>query len=271
MKPGQWRDHQAKAALGTGGALLSSVLLLAGCGTVPPTAGSSGEPSLAAPTTTSSSAATMPVDGDTCDYTETGQAAKPVNPPRATGVPVSGTIAFVLKMTEGNLTITMNRSKAPCTVNSFESLADQGYFNQTRCHRLTEQGIFVLQCGDPTGTGTGGPGYQFADEVDGTETYGKGAVAMANAGPNTNGSQFFLVWADSTVAAELHGVRSAGRRLARGAGREDRQPRALDRRQLGRRQAHRHGRDRHRDPEVAGRAATSAGDISRASSTGNSR
>lgn len=130
---------------------------------------------------------------------ESGAAAKPVKLPRATGVPISGTVTFVLKMTGGDVTITMDRSKAPCTINSFQSLAEQGYFDRTRCHRLADSGIFVLQCGDPTGTGQGGPGYQFANETDGTESYTSGVVAMANAGPDTNGSQFFLVWDDSNT------------------------------------------------------------------------
>jgi peptidyl-prolyl cis-trans isomerase B (cyclophilin B) len=97
-------------------------------------------------------------------------------------------------------------------VNSLVSLAKQGYFDRTPCHRLSTQGYFVLQCGDPTGTGRGGPGYSFADElVDndprlqpcGVEagqdycTYNAGTVAMANAGADTNGSQFFLVYGNS--------------------------------------------------------------------------
>ena len=76
----------------------------------------------------------------------------------------------------------------------------QGYFDGTSCHRLADSGIFVLQCGDPTGTGTGGPSYQFADELSGEETYPAGTLAMANAGPGTNGSQFFIVFADTTLA-----------------------------------------------------------------------
>ncbi len=133
-----------------------------------------------------------------CEYVPTGEAAKPVQPPPTTGVPTSGTVRYVLQMTEGKVTITMDRAKAPCTINSFVSLARQGYFDQTRCHRLADSGIFILQCGDPTGTGQGGPGYEFANETDGTESYTRGVVAMANAGPGTNGSQFFLVWDDST-------------------------------------------------------------------------
>ena len=101
-------------------------------------------------------------------------------------------------MTNGDVKITLDRANAPCTVNSFASLADQGYYDNTKCHRLADSGIFILQCGDPTGTGKGGPGYEFADETDGTESYTEGVVAMANGGPGTNGSQFFLVWADST-------------------------------------------------------------------------
>ncbi|MFI7002098.1 peptidylprolyl isomerase [Nocardia sp. NPDC050175] len=89
--------------------------------------------------------------------------------------------------------------KAPQTVNSFAFLSNEQYFNHTRCHRITTNGIFVLQCGDPTATGTGGPGYQIADENLAGATYPAGTVAMANAGPNTNGSQFFLVYKDSPL------------------------------------------------------------------------
>ena len=65
---------------------------------------------------------------------------------------------------------------------------------------MTTEGIYVLQCGDPTETGTGGPGYSFADELSGQETYPAGTLAMANAGPGTNGSQFFIVYADTQLA-----------------------------------------------------------------------
>ncbi len=99
----------------------------------------------------------------------------------------------------GDLAVTLDADATPCTVNIFLSLAKQAYFDGTSCHRLTTQGIFVLQCGDPTGTGTGGPGYSFADELSGSETYPAGTLAMANAGPNTNGSQFFVVYADTQL------------------------------------------------------------------------
>jgi len=97
---------------------------------------------------------------------------------------------------EGPIVMTFDRANAPCTVNSFVSLAQQKYFDATTCHRLVPG--FVLQCGDPTAAGTGGPGYRYNDELTGKETYPRGTVAMANAGPNTNGSQFFIVLADGT-------------------------------------------------------------------------
>jgi len=102
--------------------------------------------------------------------------------------------------TQGVITVRMLTTKAPCTTFSFRFLASRGYFNQTHCHRLTVQGIFVLQCGDPTGTGSGAPGYSFNDENLAGATYPAGTVAMANAGPNTNGSQFFFTWKDTTLS-----------------------------------------------------------------------
>lgn len=92
---------------------------------------------------------------------------------------------------------------APCTVNSFLTLAHNGFFNGTDCHRLTTDQLYVLQCGDPSGTGQGGPGYQFDDEnlpsAAARPAYPRGTLAMANAGPGTNGSQFFMVYKDSQI------------------------------------------------------------------------
>ncbi len=156
----------------------------------------------AAMSTTSAGAgstASTAAQGATCSYPVAGTPARPVDPPSATGVPDTGTTAATLHFTSGAVTITLDRAAAPCTVNSFVSLASQGFFDHTACHRLVDTGIFILQCGDPTGTGSGGPGYSFADELSGHETYPTGTVAMANRGPNTNGSQFFLVWADSPL------------------------------------------------------------------------
>ncbi|MGW1406950.1 peptidylprolyl isomerase [Streptomyces sp. NPDC002403] len=117
--------------------------------------------------------------------------------------------AMSLKTSQGDIAFTMDAAKTPHTTNSFKSLADKGFFDGTKCHRLTTQNIYVLQCGDPKGDGTGGPGYTIPDEnltalgkagKDGTVTYPAGTVAMANTGQaHTGGSQFFLVYKDSKL------------------------------------------------------------------------
>jgi peptidyl-prolyl cis-trans isomerase B (cyclophilin B) len=132
-----------------------------------------------------------------CTYVAASTPSKPVDPPSGGNVPATGTVAVVITTNEGPITITMDRSKTPCTINSFLSLAQQKYFDTTSCHRLVTDGMYLLQCGDPTGTGTGGPGYTYRDETYSTDTFPAGTVAMANAGTNTNGSQFFLVYADT--------------------------------------------------------------------------
>ncbi|MGW7007805.1 peptidylprolyl isomerase [Streptomyces sp. NPDC054933] len=112
-----------------------------------------------------------------------------------------------LGTTCGDIKLKLNASAAPHTVNSFKFLADQGYFDHTKCHRLTTSGIYVLQCGDPKGTGQGGPGYTIPDEnlkdsAISKGTYPAGTIAMANTGqPHTGGSQFFLVYKDSPLPA----------------------------------------------------------------------
>lgn len=98
-----------------------------------------------------------------------------------------------MRTSQGSFEIELLASEAPKTVNNFICLAKAGYFNNTPFHRIMSG--FVIQGGDPTGTGTGGPGYRFEDEPV-TLDYVKGSVAMANAGPNTNGSQFFVVLDD---------------------------------------------------------------------------
>ncbi|MFJ4189653.1 peptidylprolyl isomerase [Kitasatospora sp. NPDC089509] len=105
-----------------------------------------------------------------------------------------------LRTNQGAITFEALTDKAPCTTFSFRFLAEHDYFDRSHCHRLTTQGIYVLQCGDPTGTGSGGPGYSFPDENLTGATYPAGTVAMANAGPNTNGSQFFIVWKDTKLS-----------------------------------------------------------------------
>jgi peptidyl-prolyl cis-trans isomerase B (cyclophilin B) len=175
--------------------MVCAVLALAGCsGGNHDGATSAGDG--ATPVANDSTPAT-PASGASCSYPNSGNPAKPVNPPTTANVPNSGTVDITMTTGDGVIDMTFDRGNAPCAVNSFVSLAGQHYFDSTTCHRLAVG--FVLQCGDPTGTGTGGPGYSFADELTGQEKYSRGTVAMANAGPNTNGSQFFIVLADSTL------------------------------------------------------------------------
>ena len=135
-----------------------------------------------------------------CTYTKSAEpASKKVNPPANGKVSATGTQKVLLDSPVGKIPITLNKAIAPCTVNSFISLTKQKYFDNTSCHRLTVTGLQVLQCGDPTGSGSGGPGYSFADEVWPALKYGRGMLAMANAGANTNGSQFFIVYGDASV------------------------------------------------------------------------
>jgi peptidyl-prolyl cis-trans isomerase B (cyclophilin B) len=135
-----------------------------------------------------------------CTYKPDGQGARPAKAPPGAGVSAQGTAPVALATSAGQIDLTLDRALAPCTVNSFVSLAKQGYFDNTTCHRLTTSpGLQVLQCGDPTGTGSGGPGYSFADETYPQLKYGRGYLAMANAGPNTNGSQFFMIYGDASA------------------------------------------------------------------------
>nr|WP_221218559.1 MULTISPECIES: peptidylprolyl isomerase [unclassified Mycolicibacterium] len=153
--------------------------------------------------------------GANCQYPASPEpASKKVDPPHSGKVPTTpATVSVSMSTTDrGNLGLVLDNAKAPCTVNSFASLAQKGFFDNTPCHRLTTSpSLSVLQCGDPTGSGTGGPGYQFANEYPTDQypqgdpalqqpvTYPRGTLAMANAGPNTNGSQFFLVYKDSQL------------------------------------------------------------------------
>jgi peptidyl-prolyl cis-trans isomerase B (cyclophilin B) len=149
------------------------------------------------------SASASPVAGG-CAYTPTGQpASRPAKAPGAGSYSTSPAVA-VLTTNLGTITITLATTAAPCTVASLRSLAGQKFFDNTRCHRVTTIGLYVLQCGDPSGTGAGGPGYRFADEnlpTTSTDPYPRGTVAMANAGPDTNGSQFFICQQDNKIPA----------------------------------------------------------------------
>jgi peptidyl-prolyl cis-trans isomerase B (cyclophilin B) len=125
--------------------------------------------------------------------------------PGAAGLPsfpeVPENATMTLNTTEGVIEIAMD-PQAPLTDASMAYLSAEGYFDGTPCHRLTTAGIYVLQCGDPTGSGTGGPGYRIPDEnlpQATADNYPAGTVAMANSGPNTNGSQFFIVYENTSL------------------------------------------------------------------------
>ncbi|UKS28974.1 peptidylprolyl isomerase [Paenibacillus sp. HWE-109] len=99
---------------------------------------------------------------------------------------------------KGSFTIDLFADEAPKTVNNFVFLSKEGFYNNITFHRIIK--TFMIQTGDPKGTGTGGPGYKFADELKTTHKYEAGIVAMANSGPNTNGSQFFICSGDDCAS-----------------------------------------------------------------------
>jgi cyclophilin family peptidyl-prolyl cis-trans isomerase len=130
-------------------------------------------------------------DADT--RTERQTMAKQWKQPFEMSLDDNKTYTATLETSHGNMDVEFFVADAPNTVNNFVSLAKEGYYDGTPFHRIIKG--FMLQGGDPTGTGMGGPGYKFADEKV-TKQYTKGTLAMANAGPNTNGSQFFIMHAD---------------------------------------------------------------------------
>ena len=135
-----------------------------------------------------------------CTYTASGTAARKVSPPAATP-DYKASYSATINTNLGGIVIDLLNSKATCTVNSFVHLAAQSFYNKTPCPRLsTSGGLYMLQCGDPTGTLSGGPGYEFASENLTGATYPAGTLAMANTGaPDSNGSQFFLVYQNSSL------------------------------------------------------------------------
>jgi peptidyl-prolyl cis-trans isomerase B (cyclophilin B) len=193
-------------------------LAIGGCSS---SGGSGSQPAGAPATSAASPASTAPASASTapasaaaggaatCAYTSTGGGS--VSLPAATADP-SASYTAVMHTSQGDISISLLNSKAPCTVNSFVHLAQAGFWAGTQCHRLsTDGGLYMLQCGDPTAKaslalscdsttiGSGTPGYSFADENLAGAADPAGTIAMANAGPNTNGSQFFLVFQASQL------------------------------------------------------------------------
>lgn len=135
-----------------------------------------------------------------CDYPTGGTPAKEVDKP-SSQAPDEGTETATMTLGSGTLELDLDAAAAPCTVHSFVSLTEQGYFDKSPCIRVTTSpGFEVLQCGDPTGTQSGGPGYTIPDEYTGDEKYTAGTLAMANTGaPDSGGSQFFIVYGDTEL------------------------------------------------------------------------
>jgi len=125
-------------------------------------------------------------------------------PPHPDVTPNEGTATLLMSTTQGDLTLTLDKAKAPCATGSFLHLASKQFFDGSPCHREVNQPSFgVLQCGDPTGTGSGGPSYKFAQEIPEGTTYPRGTIAMANTGqPDSTGSQFFLCFVDTQLSPD---------------------------------------------------------------------
>ncbi|MFC9690428.1 peptidylprolyl isomerase [Kribbella sp. NPDC056951] len=146
-------------------------------------------------TTASAASLTRPKPTVQCEFTPTPEnpAAKPVRIPRATAK-AHGTVDVLFFTNYGSFVVRMDRANAPCGVHNFAHLVRSRFYDFTQCFRLTNSArLGVLQCGDIYRQEEGGPGYKFADEVTGKETYPRGTVAYGNQGPGTNGSEFFVV------------------------------------------------------------------------------
>ncbi|MEI4270898.1 peptidylprolyl isomerase [Klenkia sp. LSe6-5] len=200
------------------GGTVAAVVVVVGAALLITTTGGDDDSTAAASSsaaTTSAAAAPTPGPGaeragqtttaGACTYTYDAQGSSgTVAVDAPSGDLPTGTQAETIATSAGDIGVTLDYTgPGVCAAESFSTLAAQGYFDGTICHRLTtSDGLKVLQCGDPSGTGTGGPGYSFPTAVDGSETYGRGVLAMANSGQGTDGSQFFLVYGDSQLTPD---------------------------------------------------------------------
>ena len=205
------RQRQIRKRLLTGLSVVASAGLIAGLLLAFLPGG--GKHSSASPKkspTATPSATTVAEPAHHCTYTKATPVAKKVSFPPATP-DYTAKYTATLNTNLGKITFNLLNNKATCTVNSFVHLAEAGYFNKTQCHRLVTSGPYVLQCGDAYATATtkltcsstsdvgeGTPGYEFASENLTGAKYPAGTVGMANGGGATNGSQFFIVYKDST-------------------------------------------------------------------------
>ncbi|QRP49223.1 peptidylprolyl isomerase [Amycolatopsis sp. FDAARGOS 1241] len=218
------RQERAKRRKIVGAGVVGGVVLIvAGVVVWVVNSGGSGDSTAAASPPPSSSAPPVPTVGNiptqrtalptrpkalpnptTCSYPADTQSAPPpkkTTAPDGKNVPSQGKVEITFKSTAGDIPITLDRALAPCTVQAFVSLAKQGFYTDTICHRLGVTDLQMLQCGDPNAKGDvnsdgmGGPGFTIPDEFIDGEKYGRGILAMANTGqPNSGGSQFFMVY-----------------------------------------------------------------------------
>jgi peptidyl-prolyl cis-trans isomerase B (cyclophilin B) len=199
--------------------VVGGIYLLVTTGQGSPTAAAASSSTTTSSPPTTTAAPGVPTNGP-CKYTTTPSQPAPTGknvgvPQDPNPTPKTGTVVVTLHTNFGDLPLNLDRAQAPCTVQSILHLASTKYFDNTPCHRETAYpSLKVLQCGDPTGQGTGGPGYNIPDEnptglkaapptagsTGSASIYPRGVIAMANTGqPNSGGSQFFLVYGDSQL------------------------------------------------------------------------
>lgn len=196
-------------ALGVGGTVIFSLLGGFDTTTDDSTVAPSTTPAVPSPSPTDDAGADLDTDDDAGDEGDqdrlTSESLTPPDPARAE----SRLWQAVISTSVGDIEVELDGEAAPQAVASFVALAQEGFFDQTDCHRLTTSGIFVLQCGDPTGTGTGGPGYRFGpiENAPDDGVYPAGTLAMARVGNDGSsmGSQFFIVYEDSTIPSDQAG------------------------------------------------------------------
>jgi peptidyl-prolyl cis-trans isomerase B (cyclophilin B) len=194
------QERQARRVKVIGG--VTALVLLGGAGAGVAVAMSSDDkvpakkPDAAAATTPAAEPVVKPGE---CGYLDSPDQGAPKGLGKPPVKPVyKSAVAATVKTSLGDVGVSLDAAKAPCTVGSFAFLAQKNYFDKTQCHRLTTGALQVLQCGDPTGTGAGGPGYRFANENTKGAKYSRGVLAMAHSQqPDSNGSQFFIVYGDS--------------------------------------------------------------------------
>jgi cyclophilin family peptidyl-prolyl cis-trans isomerase len=169
--------------------------------------------SSSAPSTAAAAAHTTSANGTvSCDFVVDKSGNKNLKdvgtPPDPKNTPAKGTTTLKMSVGQGDLLLTLDRAKAPCAASSFAYLASKKFFDGSICHREVNQPTFgVLQCGDPTGTGSGGPSYTYGEEVTPTTKYPRGTIAMANSGqPGSTASQFFLCFTDTQLSPDYTAV-----------------------------------------------------------------